>query len=91
MASSSEELAAQADNLKDLVSFFKIEEEKKEKNIDDFNVKKYQRWDTPNVGKKNGKKESPQGRKIPAYTDKEKNGIAVTLSGASDEDEFTSY
>lgn len=91
MASSSEELAAQADNLKDLVSFFKIEEESKEKSFDDLKVKKYQRWDTPNGVKKDSKKESPQGRKFQAYADREKNGIAVTLTAPQEEDEFTSY
>ncbi|HYF69527.1 MAG TPA: methyl-accepting chemotaxis protein [Ohtaekwangia sp.] len=91
MASSSEELAAQADNLKDLVSFFKIEEEKKEKSFDDFKVKKYQRWETPNGVKIDSKKESPQGRKFQAYADREKNGIAVTLTAPQEEDEFTSY
>lgn len=92
MASGSEELAAQADSLKDLVSFFKIEDDKKEDGFDDSRLKKYQRWDAqPGVKKHDTKKDSTSARKLPAFADKEKNGIAVTLTSPSADDEFTSY
>jgi methyl-accepting chemotaxis protein len=92
MASSSEELAAQADSLKDLVSFFKIEEEKKEKGYDDYNIKKYQQWNTQAADRKSkGRVDSEKrGKRVLEYQGRE-NGIAVTLDGNGKDDEFTSY
>ena len=88
MASSSEELAAQAESLKDLVSFFKIEDEKKDRAVEDYTVRKFQRWTpryTPHANG-NGKKEAAR-----ADSGRAKKGVTVTLDDTVSDEEFAPY
>jgi len=93
MASSSEELAAQADSLKDLVSFFKIEDNKKDKSSKNFDLKKFQSWNTVANGNGNGhskKGATKKEEKAFKYQETE-NGISVALDDNGRDGEFTSY